>query len=216
MGNIFGPKKTTKEIVRENQRVLKRGIREMERDIAKLEQDERKMMGEARKLAKNGQQSAAMAKAKQIKKSRMNVKKFVGIKSNFEAMNMVLTTVKMESQLTETMKGTAEVLAMVNEKTSVKEMSGVVKQFMKEREKMEMQSDMMGDAMEDAFEDDDEMEGEDDILQDIMSEIVAEKSAGMATAPVMGVPAAAAAIADPVVSDAAQDELSARFENLRR
>jgi charged multivesicular body protein 2A len=97
----------------------------------------------------------------------------------------------------------------------VKEMSGVVKQFMKEREKMDMQSDMMGDAMEDAFEDDDEMEGEDDILQDIMSEIVAEKSAGMATAPVMGVPAAAAT-ADPVVSDAAQDELSARFENLRR
>jgi len=213
MGNIFGPKKTTKEIVRENQRVLRRGIRELERDMNKLEQEEKRMMGEARKLAKQGQMSAAKTKAKQIKKARMQIKKFSAIKGNFESMNMVLTTVKMESQLQETMKGSAEALAMVNEKTTIKDMQGIVKQFMKEREKMEMQSDMLGDAMEDAFDDDEELEGEDDIIQDIMGEIVAEKSAGMATAPVIGVKPVAEA---PVVSNATQDELSARFENLRK
>lgn len=139
MGNIFGPQKSMKEIVRENQRVLKRGIRELERDIRKLEQEERKTLGEAKKLAKDGQMSMATAKAKQVKKYRMNIKKFTEIKSNHESMNVYLTTVKMEAALSDTMKGMTNALSMVNEKTSTKEMSAIVKQFMKEREKAEMQ-----------------------------------------------------------------------------
>jgi hypothetical protein len=40
MGGIFGSQKSLKEIVRENQRVLKKAVRELEKEISNLKKNE--------------------------------------------------------------------------------------------------------------------------------------------------------------------------------
>lgn len=52
MGNVFGEPKPLKEIIRENQRMLKRGVRELEREISAMQKQENKLIADIKKEAK--------------------------------------------------------------------------------------------------------------------------------------------------------------------
>lgn len=54
MGNVFS-QKPLKEIVRENQRMLKKSIRELEKEIRTLETNEKKLIADIKKHAKLNQ-----------------------------------------------------------------------------------------------------------------------------------------------------------------
>lgn len=55
MGNAFGKKKTLKEQLRENKRMLNRAIRELDRERTNLQAQEKKITMEIKKMAKEGQ-----------------------------------------------------------------------------------------------------------------------------------------------------------------
>jgi charged multivesicular body protein 2A len=55
MGNIFAPEKPLKEIVRENQRMIKKAIRELEKEIRSLETNQKKLEADIKKHAKMNQ-----------------------------------------------------------------------------------------------------------------------------------------------------------------
>ena len=55
MGNVFSPEKPLKEIIRENQRMIKKAIREMEKEITSLKTQEKKLTADIKKSAKTGQ-----------------------------------------------------------------------------------------------------------------------------------------------------------------
>lgn len=55
MGNVFSPDKPLKEIVRENQRMIKKSIRELEKEIRSLETNEKKLIADIKKHAKLNQ-----------------------------------------------------------------------------------------------------------------------------------------------------------------
>ena len=44
MGNVFGQEKPLKEIVRENQRTLRKAIRELDSEISTMQRNEKKLM----------------------------------------------------------------------------------------------------------------------------------------------------------------------------
>lgn len=52
MGAAFSPEKPLKEIVRENQRMIKKAIREMEKEISNLKTQEKKLIADIKKSAK--------------------------------------------------------------------------------------------------------------------------------------------------------------------
>jgi septal ring factor EnvC (AmiA/AmiB activator) len=54
MGNVFS-EKPLKEVVRENQRLIKKSIRELEKEIRSLETNKKKLEADIRKHAKMGQ-----------------------------------------------------------------------------------------------------------------------------------------------------------------
>jgi transcription elongation GreA/GreB family factor len=54
MGNVFS-EKPLKEVVRENQRMIKKSIRELEKEIRSLETNEKKLQNEIKKHAKLNQ-----------------------------------------------------------------------------------------------------------------------------------------------------------------
>jgi hypothetical protein len=57
MGNVFA-QKPLKEIVRENQRMIKKSIRELEKEIKNLESQEKKLIADIKKHAKLNQMVA--------------------------------------------------------------------------------------------------------------------------------------------------------------
>lgn len=58
MGNLFTPEKPLKEIIRDNQRMLKKSIRELEKEIKTLESNEKKLVADIKKSAKANQMVA--------------------------------------------------------------------------------------------------------------------------------------------------------------
>lgn len=55
MGAVFSTEKPLKEIIRENQRMIKKAIREMEKEITSLKNQEKKLTGDIKKSAKMNQ-----------------------------------------------------------------------------------------------------------------------------------------------------------------
>ncbi len=55
MGTVFGKEKPLKDIVRENQRMIKKAIRELEKEIRNLETAEKKLIADIKKMAKANQ-----------------------------------------------------------------------------------------------------------------------------------------------------------------
>ena len=55
MGNIFGKKKTVAEILKENKRLISRGIRELDRERLNMEREEKKLITDIKKNAKDQQ-----------------------------------------------------------------------------------------------------------------------------------------------------------------
>jgi charged multivesicular body protein 2A len=53
--SVFSPEKPLKEIIRENQRMIKKAIREMEKEITNLKTQEKKLVIDIKKSAKVGQ-----------------------------------------------------------------------------------------------------------------------------------------------------------------
>ena len=64
MGNLFGKNLTPKEMLRESQALLRKGIRELEREREKMQREEKKLQVEMKALAKKGQLGAAKIMAK--------------------------------------------------------------------------------------------------------------------------------------------------------
>jgi charged multivesicular body protein 2A len=54
-GNVLGTKKTLKEQMRENKRMINRSIRELDRERAGLERQQEKLIKDIKKAAKDGQ-----------------------------------------------------------------------------------------------------------------------------------------------------------------
>ena len=55
MGAVFGKEKPLKEVIRENQRMLKKAIRELEKVVRDMQMSEKKLISDIKKAAKLGQ-----------------------------------------------------------------------------------------------------------------------------------------------------------------
>jgi charged multivesicular body protein 2A len=54
MGNVFS-EKPLKEVVRENQRMIKKAVRELEKETGTLKKNEQKLVADIKKMAKQNQ-----------------------------------------------------------------------------------------------------------------------------------------------------------------
>ena len=80
MGNS-APKKTPKELARENKRVVDRAVRQIERERVKLEGNEKKLLEEIKKLAKKNQHAPAKALSKDLIRTRNQVSQYYNMTS---------------------------------------------------------------------------------------------------------------------------------------
>ena len=75
MGNS-APKKTAKELARENKRIVDRAVRQIDRERLKIENNEKKMLEEIKKLAKKNQHGPAKAMSKDLIRMRNQVNQY--------------------------------------------------------------------------------------------------------------------------------------------
>mmetsp|Transcript_70083 Transcript_70083/g.146134 ORF Transcript_70083/g.146134 Transcript_70083/m.146134 type:complete len:218 (+) Transcript_70083:50-703(+) len=217
MGNVFGKEKPLKEIVRENQRLIKKSIRELEKEIRSLETQEKKLVADIKKSAKANQMGAVKIMAKDLVRTRNYVTRFIEMKTHLNAVSLKMQTVKSHDAMATAMKGVTKALGSMNKKINLPGLNKIMAEFMRENEKADMTSEMIGDTLDDAMEEEGSAEQEDLIVGQVLDELGINMDIDTPVAPV-GTNVASAQAADAKAeeqADPAISDLEARLQNLK-
>ncbi|CAG8644004.1 17879_t:CDS:2, partial [Acaulospora morrowiae] len=107
---LFGRKKTPAELLRIHQRTLQKAQREMERERSKLEISEKKLIADIKKSAKANQMAACKIMAKDLVRTRRYIQKFQAMKTQLQAVNLQIQTLRSNQAMSEAMRGATKVI----------------------------------------------------------------------------------------------------------
>ena len=136
-----------------------------------------------KKLAKEGQMGAVRIMAKDLVRIRANITKFYKMKTELQAVNLKITTMKSHQQMAESMAGVTRIMGAMNKRMNLPAMQKIMMNFERENEKMDMKQEMMSDTMDDIFEGEDEEEETDQIVNQVLDEIGINLSSQLAETP---------------------------------
>eukprot|EP01032_Pedospumella_encystans_P021379 gene21379-24253_t len=212
MGNVFS-QKPLKEIVRENQRMLKKSIRELEKEIRTLETNEKKLIADIKKHAKLNQMGAVKIMAKDLVRTRNYITRFIEMKTHLNAVSLKMQTIKSHDAMATAMKGVTKALTQMNKKINLPGLQKIMAEFMKENEKADITAEMIGDTLDDAMEEEGSAEEEDLIVGQVLDELGVNMSQETPSAPIGNVGK------QEVKADEAQEsavsDLEARLQKLK-
>eukprot|EP01084_Bolivina_argentea_P174770 302729_1 len=182
MGNeLFGEKKTTKQIIREQKRINNRSIRELDRSLNKMKQQEKKEQIEMKRLAKQGQMAAIKATAKNIVRMRQHQNKIVKLRCELRSVSHQMDSMQANAQLMKAMKNVSQIMPQINKQMQLPELQKVMQQYDQEQMNMQIKQEMVDDAMEMALDHDSDDENE--LIQQVLDEIGIEVDQGLDDAP---------------------------------
>lgn len=188
MGNVFS-QKPLKEVIRENQRMVKKAIRELEKEIRLLEASEKKLKADIQKGAKANQHGAIRIMAKDLVRTRKYVERFYQMKTHLSAVALKMQTIKSHEAMTSAMKGVTKAMTAMNKQVDMPGLQKIMQEFMTENEKSEMTQEMIGDTMDDAFSDETSEEQEEKIVSQVLAELGIGVSESVPSAPEAGMKA---------------------------
>ncbi|XP_056400416.1 charged multivesicular body protein 2a-like [Hyla sarda] len=140
MDFLFGRQKTSKEILRENQRALTRAMRELDRERQKLEQQEKKIICNIKKMAKEGKMDAGKIMARELFRTRRYMKKFRLMREDIHAVFLKLRTLKCKNSMAQAMKGVTRAMAAMSRQLNLPQIQKIMNEF-------EQQSEMLNATM---------------------------------------------------------------------
>merc|ERR1719376_606957 len=214
MSWLFGKRKTASEMLRENQRLLKRTIRDLDRERMNMEKQEKKIIADIKKMAKDGQMDAVKIMAKDLVRSKRYVKKFIMMKTQITAVSLKIQTLKSQDAMANAMKGVTKAMGRMNKQMNLPQMQKIMMEFQKQSEMMDMKQEIMEDTMDDAMEGEDDEEESEKIVAQVLGELglqLNEELGGIQMG--AGPSSTQQQVSDSAAADA---DLEARLNNLRR
>eukprot|EP01083_Nonionella_stella_P074001 200486_1 len=210
MGAAFGKRKTIKEIIREQKRMVDRSIRQLDRERKKQEMEEKKLIQEMKKLAEKNQLKSVRIMAKDLVRIRKSQEKFVGLVAHLRGLSLKMQENASVAALTESMRNCTKSMYALNKTMNLPQLQKIMMEFEKQSEQLDMKQEVMGDALDDALGDEEDEEEENEALQKICDEIGIGLNEQLIDAPQNKQKAEE----KEVVSEDA--ELEARLRNLQR
>ena len=183
MGSLFGKEKPLKEIIRENQRMMKKAIRELEKEIENLKRQDKKLITDIKKSAKLGQMPSVKIMAKDLVRTRHHVTRFIEMKTHLNAVSLKMQTIKSHDAMANAMKGVTKALISMNAKMSIPGLQKVMEEFLRENERAELTAEAMADSIDVAMAEEGSTEQEDLIVNQILDEIGVGAGEGVPEAP---------------------------------
>jgi len=210
MGNVFSEKPFA-EIVKEQQKQIKKAIRELDREIRQQQTNEKKLKTEIKKIAKEGRLADAKIKAKSLVSTKKFITRFELLKTQLNAASLNLMQVKSAVAMKGAMAGVAKALKTMNNKFQLPELQKIMAEFAKENEKAELTQEMMGDVLDDALGDADDEAEADEVVNQILDELGVSMTKDLNTIPTNDL----SKEKKEEQKDTTMDDLEARLNNLR-
>lgn len=225
---FFGRRKTPDEILRENKRAIDRAIRDLEREQRRMETQEIKLGNEIRTAARKNEMDSVKIMAKDMVRTKSQIKKFNVMKANLQAISLKTATLKSQNSMASAMRGVTQGLIRMNRQMNLPQISKIIQEFQKQTDMVDMKEEMINDVMDDVFEEDTDEQESDQVVNKVLDELGIEMNQTLATLPSSGgktaTPDKLPAIADKQPSGAqmiggstaADADLEERLNKLRR
>ena len=225
---LFGKRKTPEEILRENKRSIDRAIRDLEREKDRMEQQEVKLKNEIRKNAKANQMDSVKIMAKDLVRTKSQIKKFNLMKANLQAISLKTATLKSQNSMAQAMRGVTQGLVRMNRQMNLPQIQRIIQEFQKQTDMVDMKEEMINDVMDDVFEEDTDEQESEQVVNQVLDELGIEMNQTLdklpgasvkgATVDKTAVPADKQPTATATIggSTAADADLEERLNKLRR
>lgn len=225
---FFGRRKTPDEILRENKRAIDRAIRDLEREQRRMESQEVKLGNDIRNAARKNEMDSVKIMAKDMVRTKSQIKKFNIMKANLQAISLKTATLKSQNSMASAMKGVTQGLIRMNRQMNLPQIQRIIQEFQKQTDMVDMKEEMINDVMDDVFEEDTDEQESDQVVNKVLDELGIEMNQTLATLPASGGKTAvadkssAAADKQPTGaqmvggSTAADADLEERLNKLRR
>ncbi|KAI9476756.1 ESCRT-III subunit protein did4 [Coemansia sp. RSA 990] len=210
---LFGKRVTPQERMRQNKRALQKAQRQINTEIAGMQRQEKKLLQDIKKSAKDGQMNACKVMAKDLVRTRRYVKKYSGMKTSLQALEMRLQRLSTSQQMSSAVLDATKAMRSMNKGMNLPGIQKVLMDFEREAGVMDMKEEMIDDTMDEAMQDDEEDEEEetDEVMQRVLDEIGVQTSQLLNSVP-------SGFTASQHKEDALDDDaaLQARLANLRK
>ncbi|EDQ90236.1 uncharacterized protein MONBRDRAFT_20615, partial [Monosiga brevicollis MX1] len=180
---LFGRKKTPEELLRENQRMLKKAMRELDRERTALERQEAKTLIDIKKAAKAGQVEASKIMAKDVVRTRRYVKKMIMMKTQIQAVSLKIQTLKSTNSMAQAMKGVTKAMGRMNAQMNLPGLQQIMMEFEKQSEMMDMKQEIMDDTVDEVLGDEEDDEESEQLVNQVLDELGLNLTGEMASAP---------------------------------
>lgn len=168
---FFGKRKTPDEILRENKRAIDRAIRDIEREKERMVQQEVKLKNDIRKNAKSNQMDSVKIMAKDLVRTKGQIKKFELMKANLQAISIKTATLKSQNNMAQAMRGVTQGLVRMNRQMNLPQIQRIIHEFQKQTDMVDMKEEMINDVMDDVFEEDTDEQESDQIVNQVLDEL---------------------------------------------
>eukprot|EP00762_Andalucia_godoyi_P001860 ANDGO_06021.mRNA.1 Vacuolar protein sorting-associated protein 2 homolog 1 len=181
MSFLFGRKKSPKEVLRENKRLIDKSVRELERERMNLQRQEQRLIGEIKKAAKQNQMGAVGVMAKDLVRTRNQITKFYRMKAQMQAVALQIQSLSSTQQMAQAMHSVTGALSQMNKQVNMASIQKIMMEFEKQNEMMDMKDEMMNDAIDDAVGDADDEEETEAVVSQILDEIGLDTSKNLSS-----------------------------------
>ncbi|KAI0989059.1 hypothetical protein GJ496_009113 [Pomphorhynchus laevis] len=230
MSFLFGRKQTPDDMLRENQRTLNKAMREIDREHRKMEMQEQKIIVDIKQMARKQQMDVVRILAKDLIRTRRQMKKFLLMRTNIKAVQSRIISLKSQNSMASAMRGVSQAMMRMNKQFNTPQVIKIMQDFERQSQMFEMKDELMSDAIDEAMigsDEDDEMEESDQLVQQVLDELGIELSGQInSMAPAVGESESlssrskAARVTDTdnafASTSSADDNLEARLNALRR
>ena len=206
---MFGDQKTMREIIREQKRMVDRAARALDRDRQNLEREEKKLIADIKKNAKDNRIGPVRIMAKDLVRIRKHQEKFTNLTAQLRAISLQMTSMQSTQAISEAMKKVARSMATLNRQVKLPQLQGVMREFAKQSEALDMKQEMIGDSIDDVMDDGEDEKEQEMIVSQVLDEIGVTLGEGL-----VDVPGRKQPDKEERKVDDADKALEARFNNL--
>ena len=210
MGNAFGSRKSMREIIREQKRMVDRAARALERDRQNLEREEKKLIADIKKSAKENRLGPVRIMAKDLVRIRKHQEKFTNLTAQLRAISLQMTSMQSTQSISEAMRKVTRSMQKLNKQVNLPQLQQVMRDFAKQSEQLDMKQEMIGDSIDDVMDDGEDEKESELIVNQVLDEIGVTLGEGLVDVPGKK----AQQEKEEVKVDEADKALEARFNNL--
>lgn len=167
----FFKKKSVKQIVQENQRILNKSIRELDREKNKLELNERKLISEIKILAQKNQNDACKTLANEVVFIRKNISQIYNTRAKLTGISMKLQSIKNTDMVAQAMKNSAKTMNKMNQTMKIPEIQRMFASFEKNTDMLDVKTEMVEDLVSDALDSEETTQETNSLVDNVLSEI---------------------------------------------